>query len=103
VIPVGPPDEEARRAIWRGYIQRITDQDVDVERLVEATSLFTPADIDFAAHKAGQAAFERTVVHEDGTRATIDEFLTAINETRPSLTRSMVHEFEEDIDAFARV
>jgi SpoVK/Ycf46/Vps4 family AAA+-type ATPase len=52
VLPVGPPDTEARRAIWGRYVAQITDEDVDVEALVEATELFTPADIEFAARKA---------------------------------------------------
>ena len=112
VLPVGPPDEAARAAIWRNYVAQITDQDVDIERLVEATALFTPADIDFAARKAAQAAFERAVfggtpnecsLKPDATRATVDDFLRAITETRPSLNRAIVHEFETDIDTYARM
>ncbi|MDQ3732985.1 MAG: ATP-binding protein, partial [Actinomycetota bacterium] len=112
VLPVGPPDEAARAAIWRNYIAQITDDDVDIDRLVEATSLFTPADIDFAARKAAQAAFERAVfggtpiecsLKPDAARATVDDFLRAIAETRPTLTRAIVHEFETDIDTYARM
>ena len=62
--PVGPPDEAARAAIRRNYVAQITDADVDIDRLVRATQLFTPADIDFAARKAAQAAFERAVLQD---------------------------------------
>lgn len=112
VLPVGPPDEAARAAIWRSYVAQITDDDVDIDRLVEATQLFTPADIDFAARKAAQAAFERAVfgdtttgssLEPDSTRATVDDFLGAIADTRPTLTRALVHEFETDIDTYARM
>jgi len=112
VLPVGPPDEAARAAIWRNYVTQITDDDVDIDRLVEATQLFTPADIDFAARKAAQAAFERDVFGDQTTgsnlspgsaRATVDDFLRAIADTRPTLTRAIVHEFETDIDTYARM
>jgi transitional endoplasmic reticulum ATPase len=112
VLPVGPPDEAARAAIWRSYVAQITDAHVDIDRLVEATHLFTPADIDFAARKAAQAAFERAVFDEPPTgrsaepasaRATVDDFLAAIADTRPTLTRTLVHEFETDIDTYARM
>ena len=91
---------------------RITDADVDIARLVEASQLFTPADIDFAASKAAQLAFERAVSAEtsaessltsDPARATIDDFLGAIADTRPTLTRAIVHQFETDIDTYARM
>ncbi|MGI8874962.1 MAG: ATP-binding protein [Egibacteraceae bacterium] len=112
VLPVGPPDEAARAAIWRNYVAQITDEDVDIDRLVEATKLFTPADIDFAARKAAQAAFERAVfgdtstecrLRPDPARATVGDFLRAIADTRPTLTRAIVHEFETDIDTYARM
>jgi len=112
VLPVGPPDEAARAAIWRNYVAQITDADVDIDRLVEATALFTPADIDFAARKAAQTAFERDVFGDHGSgprlnsglaRASVDDFLHAIADTRPTLTRAIVHEFETDIDTYARM
>src|SRR4051812_33955837 len=58
VLAVGPPDPGARAAIWRRYVDEITDEDVDIEALVGLTQLFTPADIEFAARKAAQHAFE---------------------------------------------
>jgi len=75
---------------------------------VEATAMFTPADIDFAARKAAQTAFERAVFGDQGlnsglARASVDDFLHAIADTRPTLTRAIVHEFETDIDTYARM
>jgi hypothetical protein len=102
LLPVGPPDEVARAAIWRGYIESITDQAVDVDALVRASTLFTPADIDFAARKAAQRAFERGVLAGTGGRAVTEDFLVAIGDTRPSLTKAAVRDFQEDIDDFAR-
>ena len=66
VLPVGPPDADTRAAIWTRYTDEITDEEVNIERLVEASEMFTPADIEFAAQKAAQRAFERE--HFEGAR-----------------------------------
>jgi transitional endoplasmic reticulum ATPase len=102
VLPVGPPDAEARRSIWERYVDEITDQEVVLGRVVEASELFTPAAIEFAARKAAQRAFERE--HFEGVphRAVTEDFLGAIAQTKPTLTEEMVRTFEEDARRFAR-
>jgi transitional endoplasmic reticulum ATPase len=102
VLPVGPPDREAREAIWRRYVDEVTDQPVDLDRLVEASDLFTPADIEFAARKAAQRAFEREHFDQVQGRAVTEDFLAAIAETRPSLSTEVVESFQEDTRNFAR-
>ena len=102
VLPVGPPDAEARTAIWERYVREITDEDVDVGGLVEASDLFTPADIEFAARRAAQQAFERAHFEGVNHRATTAEFRAAIGRTRPTLSREMVERFEGDTRRFAR-
>ena len=99
---VGPPDAEARAAIWQRYVDEISDEDVDIPALVEATDLYTPADIEFAARKAAQRAFEREHFEHAGPRATTDDFLVAIRQTRPSLARDIIDGFEADKEKFAR-
>src|SRR3954463_15114693 len=61
VIPIGAPDGTAREAIWRRYIPGAVLEDIDLERLVEASDLFTPADIEFAARKGSQRALADAV------------------------------------------
>jgi SpoVK/Ycf46/Vps4 family AAA+-type ATPase len=102
VLPVGPPESAAREAIWSRYVDEITDEPVDVDRLVAASELFTPADIEFSARKAAQLAFEREHFGKTGSRATTEDFLAAIRATKPSLTPEIVAEFEEDTKRFAR-
>jgi len=102
VLAVGPPDAEARTAIWKRYVDEISDEDVDILALVEATDLYTPADIEFAARKAAQRAFEREHFERSGPRATTDDFLIAIRQTRPTLARDIIDAFEEDRKNFAR-
>ncbi|MQY34535.1 ATP-dependent zinc metalloprotease FtsH [Streptomyces sp. RB17] len=102
VIPVGPPDPTARAAIWERYI-RASAASVDLSQLVEASELFTPADIEFAARKGAQAAFEREVTRRQGRPATTEDYMTAIADTRPTLTARAIEEFTEDIDTYSRL
>jgi len=102
VIPVGPPDQPARNAVWRRYLGS-ANAHVDVERLVTASELFTPADIEFASRKGAQAAFEREMVDGGGHAATTEDYLTAIREVRPTLTADMLSEFERGKADFARL
>jgi SpoVK/Ycf46/Vps4 family AAA+-type ATPase len=76
---------------------------VDLERLVQSSELFTPADIEFAAHKGAQSAFEREVLHHEGRPTTTEDYLAAIAEMRPTLTPDTVAEFQQDIDLYSRV
>ncbi|MEV7319114.1 GNAT family N-acetyltransferase [Streptomyces sp. NPDC093970] len=102
VIPIGPPDATARAAIWSRYL-RVAEGSVDVAQLVRASELFTPADIEFAARKGAQAAFEREVTHRQGRPATTEDYMTAIADTRPTLTAQAVQEFAEDIEKYRRL
>ena len=102
VIPIGPPDPEARAAIWSRYLGSAATV-VDLPRLVAGSEMFTPADIEFAARKGAQAAFERAVSNQHGAPATTDDYLDAIADTRPSLTGEAITAFEEDIEAYTRL
>jgi SpoVK/Ycf46/Vps4 family AAA+-type ATPase len=96
IIPIGPPDDVARAAIWRRYLAANADG-VEVDKLVEASEMFTPADIEFASRKGAQSAFEREIEFRRGEPARTDDYLAAIADTRPTLTDEMVAEFDEDI------
>jgi 23S rRNA-/tRNA-specific pseudouridylate synthase len=55
--------------VWRRYL-RTASGGIDVDRLVTASEYFTPADIEFAARKGAQAAFEREMLDGGGRPAT---------------------------------
>jgi ribosomal protein S18 acetylase RimI-like enzyme len=101
VIPVGPPDAVARAAIWQRYLGPAAE--VELHRLVAASEMFTPADIEFAARKGAQAAFEREVIHRRSAPAGTDDYLAAIADTRPTLTDQAITEFREDIEQYVRM
>ncbi|MEU9924047.1 GNAT family N-acetyltransferase [Streptomyces griseoluteus] len=102
VIPIGPPDPTARAAIWARYLRAAGDA-VDIGPLVAASELFTPADIEFAARKGAQAAFEREITERGGRPPGTDDFMTAIADTRPTLTARALEEFTEDIGTYSRL
>ncbi|MGW1409770.1 ATP-binding protein [Streptomyces sp. NPDC002403] len=102
VIPVGPPDPEARSAVWRRYLGPATGH-VDLHRLVEASEMFTPADIEFAARKGAQIAFEREVAQGQGAPASTEDYLQAIAQTRPTLTDQALEDFAEDTEEYVRM
>ncbi len=101
VLPIGPPDDMAREAMWRRHLQ-VASTGLEPTRLVAASDGFTPADIEHAARTAAQRIFERTM--ESGSRCTaeIEDYLDATSQVRPTLTHNMIHSFHEDIDAHAR-
>jgi transitional endoplasmic reticulum ATPase len=102
VLPVGPPDLPARHALWASY-GADADAGVDVGELARASSGFTPADIRHAAQRVAQQRFESAV--ETGVRqqATTGDYLEMVAGTRPTLTATLIAEFGEDTEAFARV
>jgi transitional endoplasmic reticulum ATPase len=102
LIPIGPPDPAARMAIWARYLGPAAEA-VDLDPLVTASAMFTPADIEFAARKGAQAAFEREVIHHEGKPVSTRDYLEAIADTRPSLTEQARADFDEDIGHHARM
>ncbi|MGY5136020.1 ATP-binding protein [Streptomyces nigrescens] len=107
LIPVGPPDAEARRAIWTRYIGPDRVAGIDLDALVGASGRFTPADIEYAARTAAQSAFERHLAAGPGqagdpTQLT-DDYLQAIARTRTTLTEEDIRAFDRDLRAAGRV
>jgi GNAT superfamily N-acetyltransferase len=107
VIPIGLPDEAARLAIWQRYVPEAVAGGIDFGMLVERTEGFSPADIEFAARKASQAAFERAIMggaDESGQHGPYtSDFLDAIAATRTTVSPEVAAEFLEDIELLARV
>jgi transitional endoplasmic reticulum ATPase len=103
VIPVGPPDPAAREAIWDRYLVAIPHGELDMGAIVEESRLFTPADIEFAARRTAQLAFERVLFEGGDEQVTTADILHAIGQTRRTLTPEVVAEFEQDIKDYARV
>ncbi|WP_405999884.1 ATP-binding protein [Streptomyces sp. NBC_00829] len=102
VVPIGPPDDTARAALWRSFLAR-TGAEADVAALVSASEGFTPADIGHAARTVSQSVFERTF--DSGTRArpTTDDYLRTIRGTQATVNRAMAQDFADQTKRFARI
>lgn len=102
VLPIGPPDETARSAMWQRHLEA-SGEDVAADALVQASVNFTPADIAHAARTVSQQMFERSI--DEGRRelASVDDYLSAMGALRPTLSADMVRNFTEDIAEFARM
>jgi transitional endoplasmic reticulum ATPase len=103
VIPVGPPDEDARQAIWESYLLRMPHDDLDLAAIVGRTSLFTPADIEFAARRTAQLVFERVMLERGDDIVSTSDVMAAVSQTRRTLTHEIVEAFEQDIEDYARL
>lgn len=106
VIPIGLPDAAARQAIWSRYIPEAAADSVALDLLVARTDGYSPADIEFAARSASQAALEQSVFGASGgeiSGPSTADYLTAIDRTRATVSPTEAFEFREDISALARV
>ena len=108
VIPIGLPDDEARRSIWSRYIPAAALDAIDISALVQRTAGFSPADIEYAARKASQRAleqsvFESDVVTKESSTTATHHYLWAIDNTRRTVSDEVIAEFEQDIEAIGRL
>ncbi len=106
VIPIGLPDDVAREAIWSRYLPDSVEGTVDLAAIVARSDGYSPADIEFAARTASQAALEQSVFGESGagiTGPSTEHYLAAIAKTRATVSAVVAQEFREDIEALARV
>ena len=102
VLPIGPPDPEARTAMWRRATLQAGARDIDLDQLVSASDGFTPADIGHASQQVAQATFEATLAGGSRVRATTGDYLRAVQQTRPTLDADDVVRFQRDIERFQR-
>ncbi len=102
VLPIGPPDPEARTAMWRRASLQAGASDIDLDQLVRASDGFTPADIGHASQQVAQATFEATLTSGARVRATTEDYLRAVQQTRPTLDAADVVRFQHDIERYQR-
>ncbi|MFG2828276.1 ATP-binding protein [Streptomyces sp. NPDC048434] len=101
VLPVGPPDSEARGALWDSYLAR-AGAEADTAVLAEASEGFTPADIAQAARTVAQSVFERTLASGHRAHPATGDYLQTIRRTRPTVTTEMALEFADQTSRYGR-
>lgn len=103
IIPVGGLDKEGRTTIIAHYISQLNAGDVEVDRVVEMTSGFTPADIQYLFQQVAQFAFEQELATKKDYRVTEETFSRIMPKIRPSLSAEVIEEFEKDSITYSRV
>jgi transitional endoplasmic reticulum ATPase len=103
IIPVGGLDREGRTTILQHYISKLNTGPIDLDRVVEMTSGFTPSDIEYLFHKVAQFAFEQELASKQDYQVTTETFVQILSTVRPSLTDEVIEEFEKDSITYSRV
>ena len=103
IIPVGGLDSEGRATILDYYLSKLNTGEIDMERVVEMTSGFTPADIQYLFQQVAQFAFEQELSSRKDYRVTTETFIQIAPRVRASLSEEMIKEFEKDTVNYSRV
>jgi AAA+ superfamily predicted ATPase/GNAT superfamily N-acetyltransferase len=103
VIPIGPPDLIARRALWTASLASLDHRGADIEKLAVNTDGYTPGDVELAAQRAAAAAFDRIREGVEPSYISPEDLDAAIARTRPSVTSEICQRFGDEADRFARV
>ncbi len=102
VIPVGSLDDQSRRRIVEHLLADTNRSAVDVDRIIAAIPLFTPAEIEYLFQKVRQEAFEQECDQGRDYRVTTEMFLKVIPTIRQTLSEPVIHAFQEDCAAYTR-
>jgi len=103
IIPVGGLDRAGRATILQYYLSKLNAGKIDLDRIVEMTSRFTPADIEYLFHQVAQFSFEQEHTSKQNYLVTTDTFLQIAPKVNPSLSDEVIEEFEKDSVTYSRV
>jgi SpoVK/Ycf46/Vps4 family AAA+-type ATPase len=103
VIPVGGLDRKGRTTILDYYLSKLNTGEIDPIRLIEMTSGFTPADIQYLIDQVAHFAFEQELNEKRDYRVTTDTFIQMREKVTPSLSNEVIEAFEKDCINYSRV
>ena len=103
VVPIGPPDAEARRALLGDMLGAIPASEADPALMVAHTDGLTPADIASAIQQAAAAAFRSARGGNSAATLTDDDLLAALASTVPTISAEDRATFDEEVERFSRL
>lgn len=103
IIPVGGLDDTGRMTILQYYLSKINAGKVDIDRIVEMTRGFTPADIQYLFQQIASFSFEMEVESKKNYLVTTETFLNMEPKIVPSLSADVLEEFEKDSGTYSRI
>lgn len=103
VIPIGPPDPEARLALLTDMLGAIPASAIDPLAMVEPTDGLTPADIASAIQHAAAGVFRS--VRQGNASATItdNDLIASIDSIVPTISEAGRADFAEEAERFSRL
>jgi transitional endoplasmic reticulum ATPase len=103
IIPVGGLDREGRTTILAHYFSKLNTGHIDLDRILEMTAGFTPADIQYLFQQVAHFAFEQELTSKQDYRVTAETFDLIKPKVLPSLSREVIKEFMKDSVTYSRV
>jgi SpoVK/Ycf46/Vps4 family AAA+-type ATPase len=103
IIPVGGLDDAGRMTILEYYLSKINAGKVDIDRIVEMTRGFTPADIQYLFQQIASFSFERELESKKNYLVTTETFVNMYPKIVPSLSADVLDEFEKDSVTYSRI
>lgn len=102
VIPIGPPDDEARLAVLEQMLGAIPASVVEPARLVDATAGLTPADIAGVIQRAAATAFLGARAGDQNRRLRTEDVVAALAEVTPTISAEARRVFEDEAARYTR-
>lgn len=102
VVPIGPPDDDARLAVLKTLLGPIETCSADATTLVEATRGLTPADMAAAVQRAAAARFQ--IARSSGEQTPLDEgsLRSAFDSCVPTISAANLRDFDDEAERFSR-
>lgn len=103
VLPIGPPDAEARCALLRSMLDAIPASEADPADIVAHTDGLTPADIASAVQQAAARAFGIARSGSSVAALTTDDVIGALTSTVPTISAQDRAAFDAEVERFSRL
>jgi SpoVK/Ycf46/Vps4 family AAA+-type ATPase len=103
IIPVGGLDREGRTTILEHYLSKLNTGHIDLDRIIEMTAGFTPADIQYLFQQVAHFAFEQELTSKEDYLVTAETFDLIKPKVLPSLSDEVIKEFIKDSVTYSRV
>jgi SpoVK/Ycf46/Vps4 family AAA+-type ATPase len=103
IIPVGGLDTKGRTTILKYYLSKLNTGQICLDQLIEMTSGFTPADIQYFIDQVAHFAFEQELKEKADYLVTTDTFIQMREKATPSLSPEVIEAFEKDCINYSRV
>ncbi|XP_023227599.1 spermatogenesis-associated protein 5-like protein 1 isoform X2 [Centruroides sculpturatus] len=93
ILGIPPPDEKARESILRVLTKKMPLEDVNLKEIASRTEMFSGADLGNLCREALFGAIRKNGV--EVTSVQMDDFLTALENVKPSLDQQQLEEFRK--------